>query len=148
LKLVGTWHESADVCNNAAWPLVRDPGRAEADYQRGLRLAKAACRIKPSNVVFRKTMGVAQYRCGLFAEALASLTVSIDLDWEQGADDLAFLTLVQHRLGQTEKARATLKRLRELMKNPDDYDHGTMALLREAESIELDQVFPADPFAH
>ena len=47
LKLAGTWPESADQCGNSGWSLVRDPGRPEADYQRGLRLAKAACRLEP-----------------------------------------------------------------------------------------------------
>jgi WD40 repeat protein len=50
LKLAGTWSKSALDCNNAAWPLVREPGRPGADHQRGLRLARAACRLEPNNV--------------------------------------------------------------------------------------------------
>ena len=118
LKLAGTWPESADQCNNAGWALVRDPGRPEADYQRGLRLARAACRLEPENGAFLNTLGVAQYRCGLMAEALATLTRSNDLNKQKEPSDLAFLALAQHRLGQSEQARATLGRLREVMKNP------------------------------
>ena len=148
LKLAGTWPESALECNNAGWALVRDPGRPEADYQRGLRLAKAACRLEPENGAFLNTLGVAQYRCGLIAEALATLTRSNDLNQEKEPADLAFLALAQHRLGQSEKARDTLGRLREVMKNPASAgDPESQAFLREAETIELDQVFPADPFA-
>ena len=63
-----------------------------------------------------KTLGVAQYRCGLIAKALAILTRSNDLNKEKEPADLAFLALAQHRLGQSEKARDTLARLREVMK--------------------------------
>ena len=52
------------------------------------------------------------------AEALATLTRSNDLNKEREPADLAFLALAQHRLGQSEKARTTLGRLREVMKNP------------------------------
>ena len=132
----------------SAWALVRDPGQPEANYQRGLRLAKAACRLEPDNGAFLNTLGVAQYRCGLIAEALATLTRSNDLNKEKEPADLAFLALAQHRLGQSEKARATLGRLREVMKNPQRAkDQEAQAFLREAETIELDQAFPADPFA-
>ena len=148
LKLAGTWPESAHQCNNAGWALVRDPGRPEADYERGLRLARAACRLEPKNVAYLNTLGVAQYRCGLMAEALATLTRTNDLNKGKEASDLAFLALAQHRLGQPDKASDTLARLREVMKDPQQAGNPeSRAFLREAETIELDRVFPADPFA-
>ena len=62
--------------------------------------------------------------------------------------DLAFLALAQTRLGQSDKAHSTLVRLRELIKNPERAkDQEAQAFLREAETIELDETFPADPFA-
>jgi tetratricopeptide (TPR) repeat protein len=148
LKLVGTWPESALECNNVAWSLVRDPGQPESTHRRALRLAETAGRLEPDNGSFLNTLGVAQYRNGLLAEALATLTRSNDLNKGQEPTDLAFLALAQHRLGQSEKARTTLGRLRELMKNPrlaDDQE--SQAFLHEAETIELDRLFPADPFA-
>ena len=67
---------------------------------------------------------------------------------ERDAADLAFLALAQHRLGQSEKARETLGRLRQVMKYQKwAGDPDAQAFLREAGLIELDQVFPADPFA-
>jgi hypothetical protein len=57
--------------------------------------------------------------------------------------------LAQHRLGQNAKARDTLGRLREVIKDPHwTGNQEAQAFLREAETIELDQVFPGDPFAH
>jgi len=91
---------------------------------------------------------VAQYRCGLLDEALASLTRSNDLNKGKDPYDLAFLALAQHRQGYSDKARDTLRRLREVMKDPQRSENQqAKAFLHEAETIELDQVFPADPFA-
>jgi hypothetical protein len=147
LKLAETWSESGLECNNAGWALVSAPGLPDANYQRGLRLAKAACRLEPEYGMFLNTLGVAQYRCGLMAEALATLTRSNELNHGM-PEDLAFLALAQHRLGQSEKARATLRRVREVMKDPSRHPTAeARAFLREAETIELDHVFPADPFA-
>ena len=111
LKMAETWPESAEECNNAGWALVVAPGLPDTSYQRGLRLAKAARRLDPENGAFLNTLGVGQYRCGLIAEALATLTRSKALNHEKEPSDLAFLALAQHRLGQTEKARETLARL-------------------------------------
>ncbi len=148
LKLAGTWPESAWQCNNAGWALVRDPGRPEADYQRGLRLAKAACRLEPENVAYLNTLGVAQYRCGLMAEALATLTRSNDLNKQKEPSDLAFLALAQHRLGQSDKARDTLGRLREVMKDARaGRESGGAGLPARGRDDRARPVFPADPFA-
>jgi WD domain, G-beta repeat len=148
LAIAGAWTESVSEYNNVGWSLVREPGQPDAIYQRGLRLAKAACRLEPDNGLYLNTLGVAQYRCGLVAEALATLTRSNDLNRENEPSDLAFLALAQSRLGRSENARSTLGRLRELMKNPERAkDQEAQDFLREAETIELDQAFPADPFA-
>jgi hypothetical protein len=148
LKLAGTWPESARECNQAGWALVREPGLSDASYQRGLRLAKTACRLAPENGSIVNTLGVAQYRCGLTAEALATLSRSNVLQGGKHPSDLAFLALVHYRMGQSEKARDTLARLRNEMKDRQwAGDPEKRAFLREAETIELDRVFPADPFA-
>jgi WD40 repeat protein/serine/threonine protein kinase/tetratricopeptide (TPR) repeat protein len=148
LKLAGTWPEYSDLVSELGWGLVRAPGRPGANYRRGLRLAWAACRQEPDSASYLNTLGVAQYRTGLFDEALASLTRSNDLNNQKEPSDLAFLALTQHRLGQSEKARDTLGRLRAVMKAPRwSEDPEARAFLHEAETIELDQVFPVDPFA-
>ena len=89
------------------------PGHPDADYQRGTALARVACRQEPENGSFLNAFGVAQYRTGLVAAALASLTRSNDLKHQKEPGDLAFLALAQHRLGLSEKTRDTLARLRE-----------------------------------
>ncbi len=104
LKLAGTWPESASACNEAGWAAVREPGLPDADYHRGLRLARAACRLEPENAAFLNTLGVAQYRCGLMAEALATLTRTNALNQEKDPANLAFLALAQHHLGLSDQA--------------------------------------------
>ena len=149
LTLAGIWPESAVECNNAAFAQVRDPGQPAAVYERGLRLARAACRLEPSNGVFLNTLGVAQYRSGLVEDAVVTLTRSNASNKESEPADLAFLALAQHRLGQVQQARHSLSRLRELMKKPHSIaDHEAEDFLHEAETIELDRHFPAAPFAH
>ena len=157
LKLAEHWSESPEAANynEIAWSLVRDPGQTDAVYRRGLRLAEAACRRwtgwiggQPDNPVFLTTLGVAQYRCGLASEALATLTRSRELNNDQEPGEVAFTALAQHRLGLSDPARHTLARLRAMMKEPQRAgDQESQAFLHEAEAIELDRVFPADPFA-
>ena len=148
LKLAKTRSESAEYCNIVGWRMVRNPGQPDAIYLRGLRLAEAACRLEPENGLFLNTLGIGQYRTGRIAEALATLTRSNDLNKQEEPGDLAFLALAQHRLGQSEKARFTLGRLREVMKDSRWAENNeAQAFVREAELIDLDRVFPANPFA-
>ncbi len=152
LELARTWTESGEECNNAGWDLVREPGRPDAIYQRGLRLAKAACRLEPDNGFWLKTLGVAQYRLGLVAEALATLTRSNTLNEEKQPVDLAFLAMAHQRLGQPAVARAMLDRLRDVMRQRGSLAASQvaedLAFLAEAEAVVLyDPIIPADPFA-
>jgi hypothetical protein len=108
--------------------------------------------LSPENGVFLRTLGVARYRVGQYREAVATLAHADELNAVRFQDslpsNLAFLALAQHRLGQTETARATLSRLRAAMKKPQwAKNQQAQDLLREAEVLELDLVFPAVPFA-
>ena len=118
LKLAGTWPESAAECNNVAWSPGCLPRAAGRDVPARPAPGRAACRLEPDHGDILNTLGVAQYRCGLMAEAIATLSRSVELNKEARPGDLAFLALAQHRLGQSEEARDTLGRLREVMKNP------------------------------
>ena len=120
LEIAGAWAESVSHLeyNTVGWSLVREPGQPDAIYERGLRLAKAACRLQPDNGTYLNTLGVAQYRSGLLAEVLATLTRSNELNKGKEPADLAFLALAQSRLGQSEKARFALVRLRESDEDP------------------------------
>jgi len=145
--------ENPGSLEGASQALVRQPDAEPAAYRLALRQAEAACRLVPNDGVFLTTLGMARYRVGQYEEAVAALVQAdrIRTDNWNGLSfpaDLAFLALSRHRLGQTDQARALLSRLRETMKGPQwTLDGDAEGWLHEAEAIELDLVFPADPFA-
>jgi tetratricopeptide (TPR) repeat protein len=143
--------ENADHLNTAGRVVVNQPGAGVAAYRLALRRAEAACRLVPDNRTFLTTLGIAQFRLGQYREAVATLNQADRLNtalWHNASTEpTAFLALAQHHLGQADQARATLSRLRELMKKPEHAGNAQeQAFVREAEVIELDLAFPADPF--
>ncbi|MFI5460387.1 MAG: protein kinase [Isosphaerales bacterium] len=153
LTLAESVLENAVCLDRDSWRVLRQTGAGAAACDRALRQAEAACRLIPDRSSFLSTLGLAQYRAGNYREAAATLERADELNnaAHHGSSlprDLAFLALVRHRLGRIDAARATLGRLRGLMKATEwAQDDDAQAFLREAEVIELDLVFPADPFA-
>jgi WD40 repeat protein/tetratricopeptide (TPR) repeat protein len=91
--------------NNMAWFMVtgpaylRDPGRA-------LRLIQEVVRKEPNRAEGLNTLGVAQYRNGLYKEALATLEKSLaSSNGALDGFDLYFLAMCHARLGDRTKAR-------------------------------------------
>jgi WD40 repeat protein len=145
--------ENSESLMRASWAVVHQADAEPAAYRLALRQAEAACRLIPDEADFLTTLGMAQYRVGQYRQAVAALTQADRLrrdNWNGMSypGDLAFLALARYRCGQTDQARALLGRLREAMKSPQWARSGFLqGFLREAEMIELDVVFPADPFA-
>ena len=85
----------------------------------------------------------------MYEKARATLKRSNELSGNRQPADLAFLAMTQHRLNQPEAARATLERLRAVMKDPDiaDFDVN-QDFLHEAETVILSSPeLPEDVFA-
>jgi hypothetical protein len=129
----------AQRLNDAAWDVAKTSSAGKEPYALALRQAEAAVRLAPGDRFILNTLGVAQYRTGRYAEALATLTRSEKLNaTEEGADpaDLAFLAMVQHQLGKKDEAKVTLARLRNVMKQPRwASDAEAQGFLREAEQL-------------
>jgi hypothetical protein len=126
--------------NELAWQVVRRRDCDQEAYARSLRLAAAAVREEPKVGYILNTQGVAQYRVGQNAAALATLTESEKLNTVafEGTypGDAAFLAMAQHQLGKKDEAKATLARLREVMKQPRwAKDAEAQSFLREAEEL-------------
>ncbi|HTU17808.1 MAG TPA: protein kinase, partial [Gemmataceae bacterium] len=125
--------------NEAAWNVIKARDVGKDAYSRALRQAEAAVRLAPKNGNILNTLGVAQYRADRYAEALATLTKSEKLNaTKQGSlpTDLAFLAMTQHQLGKKDEAKATLGRLRKIMKQPRSaQDAESASFLREAEEL-------------
>jgi WD40 repeat protein/tRNA A-37 threonylcarbamoyl transferase component Bud32 len=131
--------EDPQALNQAAWDTVRVRGVARDAYGVAAYRAEAAVRLAPEHGVLLNTLGIAQYRLGRHADALATLTKSEKLNViPEGSHpaDLAFLAMTQHQLGKKDEAKATLGRLREVMTSPN-WVQNTEAVdfLREAEEL-------------
>jgi WD40 repeat protein/tRNA A-37 threonylcarbamoyl transferase component Bud32 len=130
---------SAGGLNQRSWQTVRRSGESADAYRRALRFAEAACRLEPENAYILNTLGVAQYRAGLYSEALDTLQRADQINAKAGArslpGDVAFLAMSAHRVGKAEEAKAHLVRLRALMKDSKGASAENRAFLAEAEAL-------------
>ena len=122
LALAASWVDCAMHLDLASRAVVRRAGARAADYERAWKQAETACRLLPYRAEARITLGLAQYRVGKFTEAVDSLTHAdqqspvVSERWI--AADLAFLAMAHWQLGEADRARGVLDRLRKLMQQP------------------------------
>jgi tetratricopeptide (TPR) repeat protein len=139
LDVAQSHREDPRSMNDASWNVVKVASAGKAAYGRALRLAEAAVRLAPKDGMILNTLGAAQYRVGRYADALATLTKSEKLNATKEGSlpaDLAFLAMTQHQLGKKDEAKATLDRLREIMKQPRWTQNAeAVNFLREAEEL-------------
>jgi tetratricopeptide (TPR) repeat protein len=139
LEVAQSRRDDPALLNEAAWKVVKARDAGQGAYARALRQAEAAVRLAPEDGNFLNTLGVAQYRVGRYADALATLTKSEKLNaTKEGShpSDLAFLAMTRHQLGKKDEAKATLARLRNVMKQPRwAQDAEAVGFLREAEGL-------------
>jgi hypothetical protein len=127
---------NAIALNNASAAVVLNPRADASAYRRALQFAEAACAVMPDNIEYLNTLGIAYYRVGKYQEALDTLGRCNKLRKESFPEDLAFLAMAQHQLGQKERAQATFLRLREIMKQPRwAEDAEAQGFLREAQEV-------------
>ncbi|HTU89758.1 MAG TPA: protein kinase [Gemmataceae bacterium] len=116
--------------------LRKNPTLSEGDRDFALQAAQT----HPENPIQLNKLGVAQYRASRYADALVTLTKSDELNTTKASlpAGLAFLAMAQYQLGKMDEAKATLRRLRIVMKQlrftwtPDAEE---MGFLREAEEL-------------
>lgn len=128
--------------NNECWMVVSVAGRSVEEYESALQKAKLVCENVPDNGMFLNTLGVAEYRAGKYAEAVATLTRSRQLNRESTESDdpadVAFLAMAYYRLGQSDEGLKCLRDLRALMKQPRwSRNKDAVTYLREAEDERL-----------
>jgi hypothetical protein len=121
----------------AAWPVIRHPYANAFACQFARAQMAAACERAPANGEYRIALAIALYRLGRFqkesyADALATLAGCVPR--EPAA--LAFQAMAEHQVGHHEQARAMLRRLREVSKQPQwSGNRDAAAFLREAEAL-------------
>ncbi len=96
----------ADRLEHESWRLVERSEQASVDYDLGLRAAERACELEPDNVSFQQTLGVAQYRAGLYEAALATLEPVAKRRNE--VHDYAVLAMCYYKLGHRAEALKAL----------------------------------------
>jgi dipeptidyl aminopeptidase/acylaminoacyl peptidase len=153
LEVAAGQQEDPGDLDSAAWKIAISPDRPSQEYDRALRYAEAANRLRPDSGTFMKGLGVAQYRTGKYADAVETLTRTDPVFPARAGGsvptNLAFIAMAHHRLGHFPEAREALAQLRNTMKQPQwKGDRESLGFLREAEAMNLDSMFPADPFAH
>jgi tetratricopeptide (TPR) repeat protein len=95
----------ARLCNNLAWTLATGPASTR-NPACALNLAWQAVELTPDQASSLKTLGIAQYRLGLYAQAIATLEKSLSAGTgESDAFELFFLAMAHHRLGHVDQAR-------------------------------------------
>ncbi len=87
-------------------------------FSHALVRAQAACEVMPNSPMFLKTLGAAQFRVGLYAQAVETLVRAdqlITVCSEGYPSHLPFLAMSHFPLGNHMQARAVLSRLDHLM---------------------------------
>ncbi len=140
----------ADFCNEYAWGLAIGP-ESTRDPQHALALARRAVELAPKAGIYLNTFGIAQYRAGQYAEAVATLEKSLGANGGQFAVfDLFFLAMAHHRLGHHDQARDCYDRAVVWMGQPHTLDAQSVrdlaAFRAEAEAV-LAGDLPDDVFA-
>ncbi len=140
LQIATTRGDNAFRLSGESWDVVKTPNQSLEAYRLALRKAEAASRVVPDSATYRSTLGIAQYRLGDYANALATLTRAhetyIAAAGHQHPRDAAFLAMALHKRGQTDDARKQLDRLRGLMQDDRWANEVELkAFLREAEKL-------------
>jgi hypothetical protein len=146
LRLTHSLCESDRMLNWRAWEVVKLREGSKEACTLALHQAEAGVRLAPKLTHILTTLGVAQYRTGRYADALATLTKSAKVNaTKQGPNpiDLAFLAMAEHQLGKKEEAQVTLGQLREVMKRGGTAE--AQGFLREAEETLKQKPASANP---
>jgi hypothetical protein len=140
LAIAEQYVENAGNLDRASRAVVRRPGGQPDAYRRALDQAELACRLAPYEGTYHTTLALAQYRAGMFAEALATLVQAEKLytavRQTPPPTDLAVRAMAKFRRGQKDAAKAALDRLRDTLRAPNgSKDEEAQSLLREAEEM-------------
>jgi tetratricopeptide (TPR) repeat protein len=98
-------NNAAIALNNEAWRLATGPAD-DRDAAQALELIRVAIRQLPDSPMTLNTLGVAEYRNGLYRQALATLEKSLAVGkGESDGFDLFFLAMCHARLGDRPRGR-------------------------------------------
>jgi WD40 repeat protein/tetratricopeptide (TPR) repeat protein len=100
----------ADFYNERAWRLATGP-IALRDPEQALASARKAVALTPKSALYLNTLGVAQFRAGLYGDAIDTLRKSLAASQgETDGFDLYFLAMARSKFGDALGARADFDR--------------------------------------
>ena len=127
-----------------AWFLVSSPCHTTDDYEQAAEIAKSALIFKNDDEKMLRTLGMAQYRSGLFTEALKTIESASLMDQPGG---LAFLAMCQFKLNKKDEAMESFNRLIKAMEKPSfSNDEESRNFFREASNLIQPMTIPEQPF--
>jgi serine/threonine protein kinase/WD40 repeat protein/tetratricopeptide (TPR) repeat protein len=121
--------------NNLAWLLATCPDKQFHDTKRALELADTAVRLEPNSSTFTNTLGVTQYRSGLWRESIETLkrAESLSPNTDLGFNGF-FISLAHQQLGESEQAREWFDRSVQWMDAGHASDKELIRFRQEAEA--------------
>ncbi len=102
--------DNPDPLNSLAWLLVTAPDRRRRRPEEALELSRRAVKEAPAVATNYNTLGVAEYRNGLWNEAIATLEKSIEMSKATDPTDFYFLAMSRWRRGDRSEAERSFQR--------------------------------------
>ncbi|HZW32333.1 MAG TPA: protein kinase [Isosphaeraceae bacterium] len=133
----GVRGQLARRCNNYAWKLANAIGSSR-NPERAVALAGRAVDLRPNRGIYLNTLGVAEYRAGRYAEAIATLERSRAAGHGQCEGlDLLFQAMAYWRLGNKPLALTCFEKAARWMERgrPDDDDEDLIRFRGEAAAL-------------
>jgi WD40 repeat protein/tRNA A-37 threonylcarbamoyl transferase component Bud32 len=137
--------EDAEKLRSDAWQAINSPDKGIEAYRTALEKAEKADGWESNDPAILGTLGAAQYRTGVYEEALKTFEKAEKLRANEGGEPdraaVAFTAMVLHKLGRTEEAKAAVGKVRTLLKDGRLADAERLAddeakaLLVEAEGL-------------
>ncbi len=102
--------DNPDPLNSLAWLLATAPDRRQRRPEDALKLARQAVQEAPDVATNYNTLGVAEYRNGLWDEAIATLNKSIAMCEGTDPTDFFFLAVAHRQRGDRDQAERAFHR--------------------------------------
>jgi serine/threonine-protein kinase len=122
--------------NALAWYLVTAPDHRKRNPEEALKLARKAVKEGPDVATNYNTLGLAEYRNGLYEQAITALKKSIEMNEGTDPSDFFFLAMALHQRGDPAEADRIFERGAEIArKSPSSEWEWTMLWGEAAEFL-------------
>jgi eukaryotic-like serine/threonine-protein kinase len=129
---IGIRPDSANVHNDLAWVLVKTPDCTEKDRVEALEHARQAVALSPRAGGFQNTLGLVEYRVGLWDESIASVERSIALTDGVEVTNWFILAMVHWQRGEKDRSRSYFEQAVAWIKKNDYQSADMLTIWREA----------------